>query len=324
MADQGDLRVWLLPGRIKVARAQLGRRVRVEVQRIGGHAGQVALGVSGLDGSVATATFPGGVLSGLAGLARRMRLAFLPGGTEGAFVARIEATGDGGAPAGSRRLRVLVDRTGPRIEGFRLGILRGRSLSARGALDVRLAWRATDALSAVRSSTLERRIGGDGWTAVGPPSRLETKLATLAKDGAFRFRVRSADTLGNRSTSEPLEGTYALRDSSSARLLSSGPWRTRRSDGALGGDVLVTSAPGARIATSIRGREIALVAAVGPDRGSLRVRIDAGSWRRIDLSNDRAAARRVVFRRHLGSGLHSVEIARASGAVDLDAIVIIR
>ena len=68
---------------------------------------------------------------------------------------------------------------------------------------------------------------------------------------------------------------------------------------------------------------MALVAPVGPARGTLRVRLDADPWQAVSLTSAANQQRRVVFSRRLADGPHVLKIQRASGQVAVDAILIL-
>jgi hypothetical protein len=118
----------------------------------------------------------------------------------------------------------------------------------------------------------------------------------------------------------------SVRDSGSSLWLrpASGGWRTKKAKQAHGGSLLLANQPAEGLATSFMGTAFAVVAPVGPGRGSIRVRVDGGDWRVVDLKATKGAQRRVVFSRRVEDGLHQLEIEGFEGATAVDAILIVR
>ncbi len=103
-----------------------------------------------------------------------------------------------------------------------------------------------------------------------------------------------------------------------------GDWRTQPATKAYGGSLLLAKGATESLATSFRGKAVALAGAVGPGRGSFRVRVDEGAWTTVSLKTKKAGQRRVVWSRVLQGGPHSVEVQGLSGQSALDAILIVR
>ncbi len=104
----------------------------------------------------------------------------------------------------------------------------------------------------------------------------------------------------------------------------SGGWRSKSARKAFGGSLLLANKPTDGIATSFQGKAFAVVAPVGPSRGTIRLRLDGGAWNDVSLKAAKGAQRRVVFSRRVGDGSHRLEIEGFKGQTAIDAILIIR
>ncbi|MFV2062459.1 MAG: S8 family serine peptidase [Chloroflexota bacterium] len=321
------LRTWIYPARIKVGGSARARNVRVDVQRKGGYAGDIQLSLDGLPQAVGSSSFdrPGASLPGLGALGARLRLSLKASGPGGAESLDVRAKGPAGNPSGGRGLSLVIDRTGPEITAQRARF-RGKraAVSATGKATIILEWKASDALSKVRNSALQRRIGGKPWKTVGPSSKKESALATVKPSKRYRFRVRSSDTFGNVAFGTPVPVRMTVLDSASPRWLRpASSWSSARRSTAIGGSVLLARKTGRILATTVSGSAIAIVAPVGPKRGVMRVRVDGGPWTKVSLKASKAAQRRVVFNRRYRADSHTVEIKAAQGKVAIDAILVI-
>ena len=135
----------------------------------------------------------------------------------------------------------------------------------------------------------------------------------------------SRDDLGNRSRSSVRQVRLAIRDSASAKWVRpAAGWQTSSSNGAIGRSLLTTRSRTSGLTSQIEGQAFALVAPIGPGRGSLRLRVDGGPWRTVDLRARKTRARRVVYAADLPSGRHTLEIRAGSGEAALDALLLLR
>lgn len=323
------LRAWIFPGNFRVGGTSTTRTARVDVQRIGGFDGQVDLSLSGLPAAMGSGSFdrPGTPLTGLNGLGARLVMDFPTSGSEGRPDVEVNAEAQGGSPSGARAFDLVVDRTGPvsmmrpaRPRGERVAIRKGR------AIPVWLEWTASDALSEVVDGLIQRRLADGPWRAVGSPKTGTRASASVRPGRTYRFRVRTRDSLGNRGYSDPVLVRLIVRDSRSSTWQFPGrSWRTVRNRNALGGSLLMWRPGSGRLVTSFNGTAVAIVAPVGPRRGSIRMRVDGGPWRTISLRASRNGHRRVVFSRRLPpTGNHTIEIQRRTGRPAIDAILVIR
>lgn len=324
-ANDPDVRVWLSSRRLRVGGNDTRRRVRVDLQRIGGWAGQAQLSVDGLPAAVGRATFdrPGANLDGLGGLGARLTLDLKRSGPQGPQDLRVRA--DSSGPAGSRGLPLLVDRRGPRVSSLGPRIRGDVALAgSAGATQVYMRWDISDQFSAIRNATLQRKTGPRPWRSIKGSAR--SAKVTLTPGQRNRFRVRSKDSLGNQATSGVVETRLILRDSDAAswQLPASGWQRRGRVKGAQRGSLLVARGATDSLRTSFSGKSMALVAPVGPGRGKLRLRIDGGGWLEVSLKRGRVQQRRVVMTRNVGPGTHLLEVQGLSGRTAVDALVFVR
>jgi hypothetical protein len=325
-AGEPDMRVWLSSGRIRVGRDDRRRRVRVDVQRIGGWAGQAHLAVQGLPGAVGSATFdrPGANLAGPTALGARLTLRLKRTAPQGPRQLSVRAEAPDGSPAAARAMTLVVDRGGPRVSGLRPHIRGDVPLAdPDGSTRVVMRWSVMDTYSKVAQAILQRKIGKGAWRPV-PGTRTSARV-TLKPGRSERFRVRSRDSLGNARTSPSLMTSLVVRDAdASAWQLPAGGWHRRAARGALGDTLLVASGSTASLRTSLSGRSVAIVAPVGPERGRVRVRIDGGAWQEVTMRRPRSALRRVVFATAFGRGTHRLEIQGLAGKTAIDAVLFVR
>ncbi len=318
------LRTWVYHESLTASGKDRWRTTRVDVQRGGGYAGNVALDVTGLPGAVGTPDFDHASLEGLSGLGSRLRLDLKTSGPDGVYELGVKANGPG-VPAHSLDLRLKVDRTGPSVKGLAPHVRAGRtSMPAKGAVQAYVTWIASDQLSSVKSLRLQRKTGSQRWRDTGTSSTSRSRV-TLNPGQNNRFRVKATDDLGNGSTSKTVSARLTVRDSKSSRWRkSAGEWKNKSAKQAYRGSLMVANGTTGSLSTSFSGQAVALVAPLGPGRGSLRVRIDDGDWQTVDLKAGQTAHRKVVWGRTLSAGTHTLEIQGQSGQTALDALLIIR
>jgi len=114
-----------------------------------------------------------------------------------------------------------------------------------------------------------------------------------------------------------------LDSDSPAWLKPAGSWSRARVSKAVSGSVLLARKSGRILGTTFEGTAMAIVAPVGPKRGSMRVRVDGGPWHNVSLKARKGSNRRIVFSRRYQSGSHSLEIKPIKGQVAVDAILVI-
>jgi hypothetical protein len=316
------LRVWLVPRAVITSDVTTSRRIRVDLQRLGGYDGDVALRLEDLPGAAGDATLEPGTLA-LGDLGARLTLAFDRDSEEGRHRPRVTATG--GDIVRGRRFDLRLDRSGPRIGAMRVTFQGERATGGGKSSSVRVAWSLHDALGRVGRTVLQRRVGDGRWREVASGKGLRTATTSVRTGKRTSLRVISRDDLGNTSRSRVRTVQLSMRDSSSARWsTSSSGWETATSGGAIGGSLLTTRSSTSSLTTDIEGSAFAIVAPVGPRRGSLRLRVDSGPWRTIDLRAKKPHAQRIVHRSALGTGTHTLEVRVRSGEAAIDALLLIR
>jgi subtilisin len=319
------LRTWVYHASFKVGGTASSRSTRVDVQRGGGYAGPANLDVTGLPAAVGSASFGNASLSGLLGLGTSLRLDLRRDGPDGLYGLGVEANGPGVSPS-SRRLQLTVDRSGPVIENLVLHLRDSRAeLAQKGAAQAYLRWDASDAISGIASIKLQRKIGDGAWRDAGATGSSGSRV-TLKPGQANRFRVKATDGLGNASKSRVATARLTVRDSRSGRWFqpATGGWRTQPTAKAYGGSLLLARGATESLSTTFSGKAVALAAAVGPGRGTFRVRVDDGDWRSVSLKAKKAGQRKVVWSRTLDEGPHTVEVQGRRGQTALDAILFVR
>ena len=319
-----ELRVWLSTDRFPVGEGDARRQARVDLQRGGGYGGLTQLSVAGLPRKVGRATFaqPGASLAGLDGLDARLDLRIEGTARDGRRQLSVDAVSAEGLVA-NRPLELVVDRTGPKIRDVSPRVRDdGVGMATNGAAEAIFKWTVADRLSATRTVSLQRQVGSRPWQSVAGGSGSAT--VTMTPGRRDRFRVRATDSLGNRSLSKPFAVGLTVQDSASSgwRFASTG-WLTKPAQAAFRGSLLVPGAAPKALISEFRGETVAIVAPVGPARGTIRVRLDAEPWQVVSLAGATNQQRRVVFSRRLADGPHAIKIQRASGQVAIDAILIL-
>jgi subtilisin family serine protease len=319
--------VWLLPTHVRAGRSTGAASVRVDVQRIGGQDGAAELDLAGLPATVASRTFsPSASLPDDGTTGRRLVLSFVSDAPEGSYTPDVTAgatSGSSGTSTASRGLGVRVDRTGPAIVGPDLRIRAGRPMPSVARLPTRATWTADDALGAVSRTVLQRAAPSGTWRTVAAADESGARALEQRVGRRVRLRVQATDDVGNRSTRRVERRVVAVDPASPAVTRSIG-WRERSARAAVGGSLLASSLPGARLSASLKGRGIALVGPVGPSRGSLRFRIDGGAWTTVSLRRTQSRDRFVVVSRQLAAGTHDLVVEVIDGRVALDAILLMR
>ena len=320
------LRPWIYHQKFKVGGDDKKRTTRVDIQRGGGYAGTANLSVTGLAGSVGSASFGDATLNGIRpkDLGTNVTFDLKRSGNDGVHTTKIRSNGSGVDPD-DRALTLTIDRTGPVVTGLSPRIRGGNTgVSTKGATQTYLQWQASDVLSEVKKTQLQRKIDGGAWRDAGTAGASSSRVS-LKPGQSNKFRVKATDSLGNVSFSSTVWTKLAIRDSSSARWLkpATGGWQTKKVDKAHKGSILLAKRSTDSLSTTFDGRAIALMASIGPSRGTLRVRVDGGDWHEVDLSAKEAGHRKVVWSRKLTKGRHTLEIQGVEGQSTLDALLIL-
>jgi hypothetical protein len=209
------------------------------------------------------------------------------------------------------------------------------------SLSVNVSSTATDA-SGVASMQLDVSTdGGRTWRAVkSSTSGQIAATMTFTLGTTYQFRASATDAVGNASApvaSAPYR--VSISDDNSGTPKFSGSWTTQKgnaaSAGAYGNTVHEATAPQAgktnTVTFTFTGTEVALLAAIGPDRGQVSMSVDGGAARTIDLYAAAQQQATVVGAvAGLGAGSHTVTVnvlgtrnaSSTNTRVDIDAFAV--
>jgi hypothetical protein len=187
-----------------------------------------------------------------------------------------------------------IDAQAPTVTAPLMTLASGSPMNVPGnALSVNVAASATDP-SGVASMRLEVSTdAGRTWGVVKTSTAGQIAASLTFNVGVtYQFRASATDTLGNASAPVVSPAYHvSLSDDNSGTPKFSGSWSTQKgnavSAGAYGNTVHEATAPGAgktnTVTFAFTGTEVALLAAVGPDRGQVTMSVDGGAPRTIDL-----------------------------------------
>ena len=205
------------------------------------------------------------------------------------------------------------------------------SRSVLGATTVtsRVTWpAATDTSTAVTGYELQKSVDAGAWTATAATSatvRSATVVQTIRH--AYRFRVRARDAVGNWSAwAEGPSVTSSLVSDRSTAIRYGGTWKKALYAPATNGSTTYATAAGARARLTFTGRSIALVAPMGPTRGSATIYVDGVSRGTVSFKASSGRSRLIMFSTGFTTlGSHTIEVRVAgNGRVDIDGFVIFR
>jgi hypothetical protein len=200
---------------------------------------------------------------------------------------------------------------------------------------------ATDA-SGVASMKLELSTdAGRTWAPIKTStSGAITTTLTFNVVSTYQFRASAIDSLGNASAPVASPAYHlSVSDDNSGTPKFSGSWSTQKgnaaSAGAYGNTVHEATAPQAGKANTVTftftGTEVALLAALGPDRGQVSISVDNRPAQNVDLyAPSQQQATLVGSVSGLSAGTHTVTVnvlssrnpASSSTRVDIDAFAV--
>ena len=317
---------WIYHQKFKLGGDDRKRTTRVDIQRGGGYAGTARLSVGDLTSAVGSASFGDDTLDGIRprDLGTNLTLTLKAKGNDGVHPLLVQAN-PSGVGRDPRTLTLTIDRTGPVVSSLAPKIRGGKvGVSTRGATQTYLQWQASDAMSDLDKTVLQRKIDGGAWKKAGTAG-ISSSRVSIKPGQSNKFRVKATDTFGNVSYSGSVWTKLTIRDSSSGQWLkpATGGWRTKPVDKAHKGSILLAKNATDSLSTTFSGKAIALMASVGPSRGKLRVRVDAGEWHTVELQAKEGGHRKVVWSRKLTKGTHTLEVQGVSGQGTLDALLIL-
>ena len=263
----------------------------------------------------------GGDTSGIGGLRGSLVLGIDGSATDGDHRLRLHA--EAGAASGDADLTLRVDRVPPDVTSTRPRVTLGKGRAFDGTATVRVAWTATDAVSGVARTDLERSRGGT-WTRVARSTAsgtanlpLRHRLQRAVPDRRPR-PCRQHRHLARRV--DPPPGARLIDGAVVVDRLVADPARVER----LGAQRAHRPGLGARATLRFTGRAVAVVAPRGPGKGSIDVTIDGVRVATVDLAAPRSKPRRIVFASSaLTPGDHVITVRTRRAGTELDAILVL-
>lgn len=310
------LRAWVRRPTVTVGHGVRQRTIRLELQRIGDVAGKVDVAVAGLPAGVRLVGSPS-----IEGIRGDLVLDIDADAAEGDH--RLALHADAGGAGGDAAVTLRIDREAPDVASIRPRITLGKGGTYDGTATLRISWSASDVVSGVERTELQRRRG-DGWRRVARAQGSGAVGVSLDQGSSARFRIVARDRAGNTATSGVLSTRLVVRDSSGSRVTWTGPWQTRRVSSASGRSVRTARGAGAQATLRFQGRAVAVVAPRGPGRGSIDVSIDGVRVATVSLAASRTQARRIVFASGaLSDGDHVITVRTRKAGAELDAILVL-
>ena len=196
-------------------------------------------------------------------------------------------------------------------------------------LPAQISWAAaTDTSTAIAAYELQTSLDSGAWSAsIATAGTVRTAYATQTLGHAYQYRVRAKDSAGNWSAWAvgPTLTSSLIQDRSSA-ISYRGTWTKSVYSLASGGSTTYARTIGARARITFSGRAVAIVAPVGPTRGTASVYVDGVYKRTLSFRAATGKSRMVMYSLSFASlGTHSIELRLTSTKrVDLDAFVILR
>ena len=223
VSDVPALRAWARRSVVTVRDGIAQRTVRVELQRLGGLAARWSCrSRTCRQGSRSV----GGNTSAIGGIRGSIVLGIDGSIADGDHHLTLHA--GAGAASGDADLVLRVDRAAPDVSSTLPRVTLGRGATFDGTAAVRIAWTATDAVSGVERSDLQRKSGGSWKRVARSTGTSGSATVPVGRGSAARFRVVASDRAGNTATSPVVSTRLVVRDSAAGRVSWTGSWRTRR------------------------------------------------------------------------------------------------
>jgi subtilisin family serine protease len=308
------IRAWARRSTVTAGKGVSHRTVRLELQRLGGLRDALGVAVDGLP--------PGVRLSGtpsITGARGDVVLDIDQDAQEGDHRLTLH-TSAGGAVADTD-VTLRIDRDAPAVTSSRVTLGQGGTFD--GTATVRVTWTASDGVSGVDRTELQRFTGG-AWKRLARARERGSVAITLGKGSSTKLRIVARDRAGNSVVSPVMTTRLVVRDSSAARVTWAGSWHTRRLASAAGRSVRTARDAGAEATLRFTGRAVAVVAPRGPGRGRLDIAVDGVSMGSVDLSASRTQPRRIVFASApLPPGDHVITVRTRKAGGEIDAILVL-
>jgi subtilisin family serine protease len=286
---------------------------------------RIRLSASGLPAG-ATATFSPSSVYGFAGVASTLTVTLPAGIGPGTYDVTVRADEHSRIRTTVATIKVFGDvptALPPATSAQTNGILGSTTVPTR------VTWpAATDPSSGIAGYELQTSVDGGAWTALATTTAgVRSALSTHALGRTYQYRVRARDAVGNWSAwADGPTLTGALVQDRATSVTYSGTWTKSSYAYASGGSTTYATSAGARARTTFSGRGIALVAPLGPTRGSAAIYIDGVYRTTVSLRASGGRSRVVVFSAAFSAlGTHTIDVRLGgNGRVDVDAFVILR
>ena len=301
------------------------RKVTVEAVRAEDITGDMSLSVSA--DSPLTATLSDQLLSGPNDTTSALSISVPPGTPTGRY--RATVTGNVGGLVRTVRVAIVVDTDRPSVGKATLGVIPGTRFDT-SRFTVRASWPAgTDSTTAIGGYQARWQVDGGKWGGtIGLGST--TINRTFAAGHRYTIQVRTRDAAGNWSPwTQAGPFTASIVQDRSSSLHTTHAWRVSRSSLWSRGTTRHAGVAGASIGRAFTGRAVAVVAPLGPRRGTARIYLDGVLVDTLHLHRKHLHPRRVVFARTWATSANhtiTVVVAGTKGhpRVDVDAFVIVR
>jgi subtilisin len=286
---------------------------------------RITIGVSGLPAGL-TAAFSAASVYGFGTQSTTMSVVVPKGTPSGSYTLTVTGSEHGKTHQATATIVVTNDlptATAPRIDAWPRGTLGATTVPARVSW-----WAASDPSSAIAGYEVQASVDGGAWstpTALGPAVHSLSRSQMLGH--TYQYRVRARDAVGNWSAWAPgATTTGSLLQETSPSIAYKGTWARHTYANASGGTERYATATGASAKVTFTGRAAALVAPIGPARGSAGIYVDGVYRTTVNFRASAGKSRQMMYSTTFSSlGTHSVEVRLSgNGRVDVDAFVIFR
>ena len=298
----------------------------------------VSLQLRGLDGSEIRTALDDGDWSGWVGRAAASEVTLQ--GRDGLRRVRVQARDTRGTLGPVASDDITLDATAPVAAAPALRLRSDTIAKGPRPIPVRLTWSVSDPGTGVVAAKIRAECDGVSLFDADPaPAQAEPRATIGGSDDhqlASRSRCTSSavvtDAAGNTTSTGKLEvSVRAISDSPSKVLTYSRGWTRRLHSSAVGGSLRSSATRDRWVRLRFTGTEVALVAVLGPDRGRVRVSIDGRGATTVSLRSSIATYRKIVFRKRLSPGPHTIEVRvigtaqhpRKGARVDIDGFLVI-
>ncbi|HLO36107.1 MAG TPA: S8 family serine peptidase, partial [Candidatus Deferrimicrobium sp.] len=263
----------LTAGSTGVGEAGGAARIPISVTRSATSFERIRFAVSGLPKG-ATASFSPASLYGFTATAATLTVSLPFGIALGSYQVTVIGIEHDNVHQSSSTIQVVTDNP---TASPPTAVARSKGILGTTATPMTVSWPAgSDPTTGIGGYELQESVDAGAWLTIANTSasvRSASPSQTLGH--AYRYRVRARDLVGNWSdwATGPSVTATLVQDRSSA-LTYTGRWTKSLYSVASGGSTTWATALGARVRMSFSGRGIAMVAPVGPTRGSAAIYVD--------------------------------------------------